>query len=179
MNTLVVNLIGGPGIGKSAIAAGVFSKLKWNLVNAELVTEFAKDVTHEENFKIFDDQLFVLANQFHRIKRLLGKYDVVINDSPLLNSIAFLNEKQYELFEPFTLELFNSTNNLNVLVKRCCPYHTVGRIQTEEESKALDVKFLQLLERNEIPWIAIEGTEEGQDILYKKLFTDLKTKNAN
>ena len=41
---LVVNLFGVPGAGKSTGAAYVFSKLKMKGINAELVTEFAKDI---------------------------------------------------------------------------------------------------------------------------------------
>lgn len=45
MPTLVVNLFGGPGSGKSTGAAYVFARLKMLGYNAELVTEFAKDKT--------------------------------------------------------------------------------------------------------------------------------------
>lgn len=44
-NTLVVNLLGGPGCGKSTGAAYIFSQLKMRNIDAELVTEFAKDKT--------------------------------------------------------------------------------------------------------------------------------------
>lgn len=40
---LVVNVFGVPGAGKSTGAAYIFSKLKMNGINAELITEFAKD----------------------------------------------------------------------------------------------------------------------------------------
>lgn len=42
-NTLIVNLFGAPGTGKSTGAAYIFSKLKMAGVDAEYVTEFAKD----------------------------------------------------------------------------------------------------------------------------------------
>lgn len=42
-NTIVVNLFGVPGAGKSTGAAYIFYRLKINGINAELVTEFAKD----------------------------------------------------------------------------------------------------------------------------------------
>ncbi len=46
-DTLVVNLLGGPGSGKSTTAADVFARLKWQDINCELVTEFAKDLVWE------------------------------------------------------------------------------------------------------------------------------------
>lgn len=44
---LIINLFGAPGAGKSTGAAYVFSQLKAAGVNAELVTEFAKDKVWE------------------------------------------------------------------------------------------------------------------------------------
>ena len=46
---LVVNLFGAPGAGKSTGAAYIFSRLKMLGINAELVTEFAKDKVWENN----------------------------------------------------------------------------------------------------------------------------------
>jgi adenylylsulfate kinase-like enzyme len=40
----VINLFGGPGTGKSTLAAALFTDLKMKGINAELVTEFAKDL---------------------------------------------------------------------------------------------------------------------------------------
>ena len=42
--TLVVNLLGAPGSGKSTIAASIFSKLKFQNLNVELVSEYAKEL---------------------------------------------------------------------------------------------------------------------------------------
>ena len=40
---MVVNLFGAPGAGKSTGAAYIFAILKMHGIDAELVTEFAKD----------------------------------------------------------------------------------------------------------------------------------------
>lgn len=50
---IVINLFGEPGAGKSTGAAYVFAMLKMNGVNAELVTEYAKDITWEETKEAF------------------------------------------------------------------------------------------------------------------------------
>lgn len=59
---LVVNLFGGPGVGKSTGAAKVFSELKLLGVNCELVGEFAKDKTWEHNSTALSCQEYVLVN---------------------------------------------------------------------------------------------------------------------
>ena len=40
--TLVINLFGGPGVGKSTLCASVFAKLKIMGIDCEMATEYAK-----------------------------------------------------------------------------------------------------------------------------------------
>ena len=42
MKTIVINLIGSPGTGKSTLASELFSKMKWQGYDVELVSEYAK-----------------------------------------------------------------------------------------------------------------------------------------
>ena len=51
MKTVVINLFGGPGCGKSTIAAELFAILKKQGYEVELVTEYAKDKVWEESLK--------------------------------------------------------------------------------------------------------------------------------
>lgn len=97
---LVVNLFGAPGAGKSTGAAYVFSQLKAAGINAELVTEFAKDKVWEETKAVFDNQAYIFGKQYFRISRLEGKVDVVITDSPILLS-AFYNKNDHVLGQEF------------------------------------------------------------------------------
>jgi ABC-type glutathione transport system ATPase component len=55
--TIMVNIYGGPGCGKSTTAAGVFTLLKIHKIDCELVTEFAKDLTWENRHKTLENQL--------------------------------------------------------------------------------------------------------------------------
>lgn len=63
-NLLVVNLFGAPGADKSTNSTiYIFSQLKINDINAELVTEFAKDMIWEHNRKALTNQIYMLGNQ--------------------------------------------------------------------------------------------------------------------
>jgi len=92
---LVINIFGGPGVGKSTLAAEVFAHFKKNKLNIELVTEYAKDLVWEERNNILKDQLYILAKQNRRLERLRNKgIDVVVTDSPLL-----LGKIYFDLYE--------------------------------------------------------------------------------
>ena len=69
MSALVVNLFGGPGCGKSTVAALLFGKLKQHGVNCEMALEYAKDKVWEESFKTLEDQIYIFGKQLHKIWR--------------------------------------------------------------------------------------------------------------
>lgn len=147
-NTIFVNLYAGPGTGKTTVMAETFSELKWDGVDCEMVPEYAKEIVWEESFKKFDSQIYIFGKQFHRLKRLKGKVDVVITDAPLLNFHLFTETLPEE--ERYAMEtLINSTylqfNNLDFLLKRTKPYNPNGRTQNEEEAKMMDKRLYDML----------------------------------
>ena len=142
--TLIINLIGGPGSGKSTCASGIFYQLKKMGVNCELALEFAKDKVWEESYKILDDQFYIFGKQYHKLFRLCGKVDVVITDSPLIVSMLY-NKMPSVYFNDFVIEQFNMFNNLTFFVNRPEHYQTEGRIQTKKESQNLDGILKHLL----------------------------------
>lgn len=108
---LVVNLFGAPDAGKSTGAAYIFSKLKMAGVNAELVTEFAKDKVWENDMEVFkpDNQCYLFGKQFYRMSRCRDKVSVIVTDSPLPLS-AYYNESSVlgEAFNQTVMNCFNS-----------------------------------------------------------------------
>lgn len=138
LKTLVVNFFAGPGAGKSSTASGVFSELKWQGVNCELVTEYAKDLTWEERFKTMKNQFLIFGKQLQRIDRLIGKVDVIITDSPILLSLVYKPSDLSDNYDKTLLEVFGKFNNLNYFLQRQKKYMAIGRTQTEGEAKEVD-----------------------------------------
>ncbi len=136
MSQLIINFYGGPGSGKSTMAARVFAELKERKHNAELVTEFAKDLTWQESFGVLDNQLYVFAKQYHRLWRLKDKVDIVVTDSPLVFSLVY--GKTSDTFKQLVKEEFNKFDNINIFLQRVKEYQPKGRSQTEEEAKLID-----------------------------------------
>ena len=51
--TVIVNLYGAPGAGKSTGSAYIFGQLKMNNISVELVREFVKDKIYEKSEGVF------------------------------------------------------------------------------------------------------------------------------
>lgn len=176
---IVVNLFGAPGAGKSTGAAYIFSQLKLKGINAELVTEFAKDKVWEENPEVFKNQAYIFGKQSFRLSRCRDKVDVIITDSPLVLSILYNAENGEETkfsqhFDKFVLEVFNSYNNLNYLILRNKPYNPIGRHQTEKESDALVNKLVRLLKTSNIEYSTKFGDLTGYDIIIKDVIAKIR-----
>lgn len=158
----VINLLGGPGIGKSTIAADVYSAMKWEHMNVELVTEFAKELAWEERHLTFKDQSYLFAKQNHKLWRLKGKVDYVINDSPLLLVLAYQPKDYYDNFEPFVKSVWNSYDNLNILLNRVEPFHENGRIHSEWESRNFDRQIKHLCKDEKYH---VDGNAKAKDTI--------------
>jgi len=136
--TTVINLLGAPGAGKSILAYDLCSLLRKNYVVAELVTEAAKDRIYEGHDSSSLDQLEIFAEQYRRVKRLNGKVDYVITDSPLFLSAYYSTKIEYpRSFVNYSLDIAKSFENVNFLIKRNHKYDTNGRSQTEAESDVI------------------------------------------
>lgn len=168
---IVVNLYGGPGSGKSTTAAGVFHELKVRGVNAELVTEYAKDKVWDKSLNMLDNQLYIAAKQYHRQWRLIDQVDVIVTDSPLLLGLYYnraYNPKGITarkhiapIFESLTLELYKSFENVNYFLNRTKPYNPKGRVQTEEQSIKIDQAIIGLLNEHGIYYLSLDGDLEA------------------
>lgn len=161
---LVVNLFGAPGAGKSTGAAYVFSKLKMAGINAELVTEFAKDKVWEESKAVFQNQAYIFGKQYFRISRVQNKVDVVITDSPIILSSFYANDEvPGKEFDALALKVFKSYNNMNVFIDRVKPYNPAGRFQTEQESDEVSTDMIKFLAEHDIECRHYKGDIQGYD----------------
>jgi predicted ATPase len=152
----VINFFGGPGAGKSTLAAAVFAELKFIGVNAELVTEFAKDATWEgRGAKLFGAQEYIFAKQHLRLARLVGEVDIVVTDSPIIMSTAYIPESfQMPSLKQTVYEAFSQYDNYNFVIHRADTKHYLqkGRTQTAEEAFQKDQEIRIMLHSFGIPY---------------------------
>jgi len=162
--TIVINLYGGPGSGKSTIMAGVFAELKFRGINCEMAPEFAKEKVWEGSLDILGNQLYIFGKQHHTVFRLLGKVDVIITDSPIILSLYY-GKNCSDTFKKLVLEEFNKLNNINIFVDRIKAYNPKGRLQTEDEAKQIDKELLSILSNNNIETYHAPGKKASIDLI--------------
>ncbi len=154
--TKVINLLGGPGAGKSTNATGAFSKLKRHKISCEYVNEYAKEVTWENAHKLLECQQHIFGEQYRRQWRLNGTVEYIITDSPILLSAVYLEhynprvarplpDKYVRMASKYFMDTFNLFDNINVYVDRTKEYDPIGRSQTEIEARAIDVLVMRKL----------------------------------
>lgn len=140
----------------------------------ELVTEFAKDLTYKKDFITLSNQLAVLGEQDHRLRRLEGHVDYVITDSPLLLSIVYAQGIYAEQwFKRAAWGAFCTYDNTNFMLKRAKPYATYGRSQTEDEAREIDGVLRRLLDAYGVDFQQIPGDEHAPANIYSALFPDV------
>lgn len=171
MKRIVINLFGAPASGKSTCAAYIFSQLKMRGVNAELITEFAKDKVWEGNMEVFkpENQCYLFGEQFYKMNCCKGKVDVIVTDSPLPLNILYNKSKILgKDFDRVVMSCFNSFNNISYLLKSD-HYQPYGRIQSHLGCKKLASALPEFLKSHNIKYTPIKGCKDEYDLIIKEL----------
>ena len=166
--TVVINMLGGSGIGKSTTAAGLYYKMKLAKMNVELVREYVKILAWQGTKIGQFDQVNIFGEQCKLEHTLYGKVDYIVTDSPIV--LAPIYEVFYHgdsMMEEAAIKFLNKAkqNNvqqLNILLQRNKPYDQRGRYQTEEEAKVVDQMTINFLNKYGMPYHVVSGPEEDR-----------------
>ena len=148
--TKVINLYAGPGAGKTTAALQICLELKKLGINAEYVSEFAKDLIYDGKEEMLKDQKLVTDGQYERLNRLRGKVDVIVTDSPLLLGQVYGKKSVDKEYKDEIRKRYDSFDNYNAFIVRGKNFTQKGRVHNLEESKQLDADVLQMLRDNKI-----------------------------
>lgn len=173
-NTLIVNLLGGSGCGKSKTACRLFAMLKDDYIDCELVNEYVKDMVWEGRNKVFECQPYIFGKQYYKLFRVNGKVEVIITDRPIFLDLVY-GDSEGKHFKQHVLEKFRSFNNLNVYLNRVDSFNPNGRNESNiEEARICDNKIIKCLKETKTPYIIADGNKEGCEFIYKIIKGRLK-----
>ena len=178
--TLVVNLLGAPGAGKTTLASLLFAKLKLRGVLCEMATEFAKEIVWENRLQALRNQLYIFSEQFYRIWRIKGLVDVVITDSPILLSIYYNRGQQPdyrmpdESFTQLILDCHRHLPSLNFFVVRDHKYENQGRLSSCEQSDEMSKSMEELFKEHKIKLKKVTSGFESADTIAEMICKEIK-----
>lgn len=177
MKTIVVNLFGEPSAGKSTAAMDITANLKRAGINAEYVSEFAKDKVYEHNEEVFSHQEYIFGKQSFKMGRVRNNVQVIVTDSPLLFNILYNNDDKIlgEDFNKVVLNMFNSYDNRNFILTRHHKYENEGRRQNEEESAEVRNKLVKLMFDLKIPYRRFTSSKKDCLIIAKEIAEEVKS----
>ncbi|MGH7974942.1 MAG: AAA family ATPase [bacterium] len=166
MQTTVINLFGGAGIGKSTFAARLFTEMKTHGHNVELAREWVKLWAYEKRKLTYADQAVVFGHQIHEETSFYGKIDCLITDSPLILS-GFYEKINYgsNLMLPVAKAVMKEAEGYgvkywNLVLKRQWSYQAEGRWQTEEQAKIQDKLMVEFLKKNKLEYEVVNNVED-------------------
>jgi nicotinamide riboside kinase len=161
---IVINLIGGPGCGKSICCSEVFAALKRKSITCEISHEYIKRKLYEEAKKVVQNQIYIFGKQQFQLFSLKDSVEVIVTDSPILLSTIYDNTQCPHL-KALTIKEFNKYDNMIYFIERDdkIPYETAGRYQDKQGAKKVDDKVQIFLDENNIPYKVLKGI--GKDSL--------------
>ena len=170
--TYVINFICGPGGGKTVLSALLFAKLKLhpNKYVVEYVQEYAKYLVWTKQFDILNNQYYVTQYQYKLLKQMDGHVDFIVTDGPLIQGMYYNmhnkdNISNVEKTENYMVKCHNEFRNINIFLDRGDhEYETQGRLQTEEESREIDVILKHLLKQKGIKYTVFDSSADEENI---------------
>ena len=153
----------------------ITARLKRKGVNAEYVTEFAKDKVYENNKEVFKHQQYLFGKQSFRMGRVRNKVQVMVVDSPLLLNIIYNDDDVLgEDFNRTVLNVFNSYRNINYLLVRKHTYENDGRRHNEEQSFGIRKLIKDKLEELNIDYKTATSSEDDCEKIANEIIREVK-----
>jgi len=167
----VVNMLSGPGTGKSILTSDVFSALKRKGITCEISSEYIKRKIREQASKVIQNQIYIFGKQQFQLFSMKDNVEVIVTDSPLILSAIYDPSNCQEL-KALVLKEFGKYNNLNYFIERdlTAPYEQEGRYQDLEGAKKIDTMTRNFMDLHAINYKIINGIgEESLNTIIKDI----------
>lgn len=175
--SILINIVGASGVGKSTTAGKLFTRLKDMYLNVELVQEVVKTWCHTGQKVTKYDQYYLFGAEIYQQSQLFNSVDFIISDSsPLLAAFYnfYYNDGDSSL-SPACKEFYRKVNEdgikvLNFFLTRKKKYIAKGRYQSESESDRLSAILKNWLDTEGYPYVDLQCADKDRvDIILEKL----------
>jgi len=175
---IVVNLIGGPGVGKSILTSEVFVELKRKFISAEISPEYIKKKLREGSMKAVQSQIYIFGKQQYQLFTMKDEVDVIVTDSPFVLSSIYDTSGCDEL-RTIIMKEFNKYDNMTYFIERdtTVAYEQEGRYQDIDGAKEVDNNVKDFLKSNNIDFTSVNGIgKESLDFIINDVIKKLDGK---
>lgn len=153
--TKVINLLGGPGIGKTTTALSITVILKYKKYSVEYIPEVAKELVWKNDHRI-KNQEYLFKKTVEILSSIYGKVDYIVTDGSFL--IGLYYNKYFNKYDRYLenkiIQESKKYTNVNIFLQRSSNivYENIGRLQNEKESIEIDNKLIELFNIFNIPY---------------------------
>lgn len=170
---IVVNIIGGPGVGKSILTAEIFSGLKREGISCDVSWEYIKRKLREKALKVVESQIYIFGKQQFQLYSMKDEVDVIVTDSPILLNTIY-DKSSCPILKALILKEYSKYNNLLYVIDRNTDikYETEGRYQDLDGAKIVDDKIKNFLNENSIEFKTLNGIDKET---FNVIINDVKT----
>lgn len=159
-------LYGGPGCGKSSVAADIFANLKKDRYNVELVTEYIKFWTFLDRRPQGFDQGYTMNKQIHyEDVRLRNGIDYIVSESPILLSAFYSKRHKVQGWEHllgYSKVFENVYPGLHIFLDRTgVGYCPTGRWENLDQAIEIDHEMKDWLEEHAPGYVVLPTQDLG------------------
>lgn len=157
----VIEMLSGPGAGKSAAAYLLAGHMKARGYKVEYVREIPKDLVwdgrNNGGHSMFTEQDYILATQNNLFRRMLAHdIDYIVTDTSMLLGLIYKPSWYPKSFTNFLLDVHESYDNITFYVDRGdIPYVEDGRNQDESQARKKDEEALQICHQHGISYLTV------------------------
>lgn len=162
-----INIYGGPGVGKSTLAARIYSDLRRRFVNVELVQEVVKQYVYAGRTLKPWDYVYTFGQQFEaELLPLSAGVKTIVTDSPLFLQCIYAYRDDSPAYEQLVdiCRMFDedyAVRNFLVLRSEATPYETLGRWQDKAGAIEVDKMVRDALDTHLIDYIPVNPMDES------------------
>jgi hypothetical protein len=177
--TIVINLIGSPGVGKSIFAALLFAELKIKGFTVEYVPEFVKSLVWKGDLETIHNQYYVSTQQYLLLKAVKDKVQFIVTDGSLFLGLYYNlhwkeNVSNVEKTDTRIKSYLSEFNNQYIFLKRGdFKFEQEGRIHTDEQSWMIQDDLETLLKKEGINYTEYISNKTNLDLMIKDIVSKL------